>query len=233
MSAIRGASTVRAPAPKSTATPRQPGATVARIRTISFAAWSFPPSLSCLGCRPDRPAATPRGRLLHRDEDILSFFASSAVVVAALPGGDAVQRDRLWENPAVRLSSKLPVLSAVIALGAIAAYAILLRVPAVRNHPEGYLIAFAVATALAVVAVRRARRRRWAAWLAFGFSSLLLLAGTWFNFVAARVPDTPTSLRVGERAPDFTLTDAAGRQVSLADYRGKKPVILVFYRGYW
>jgi len=38
---------------------------------------------------------------------------------------------------------------------------------------------------------------------------------------------------VGERPPDFTLPDAAGRPVSLAGYRGKKPVVLVFYRGYW
>lgn len=47
------------------------------------------------------------------------------------------------------------------------------------------------------------------------------------------MPDTPTALRVGERPPDFTLPDAAGRPVSLADYRGEKAVILVFYRGYW
>lgn len=43
-------------------------------------------------------------------------------------------------------------------------------------------------------------------------------------------PDAPTALRVGERPPAFTLPDAAGRPVSLADYRGKKPVVLVFYR---
>ncbi|OLB53705.1 MAG: hypothetical protein AUH99_01560 [Candidatus Rokubacteria bacterium 13_2_20CM_2_70_11] len=61
----------------------------------------------------------------------------------------------------------------------------------------------------------------------------LLVGGAWFNFVLARIPDTPTTLRVGERPPDFTLPDAAGRPVSLAGYRGKKPVVLVFYRGYW
>src|SRR5213594_3437428 len=76
-------------------------------------------------------------------------------------------------------------------------------------------------------------RRRWRAWLALGLTSLLLAGGAWFNFVAARVPDTPTVLRVGERPPDFTLSDAAGRDVSLSEYRGKKPVVIVFYRGYW
>jgi len=133
----------------------------------------------------------------------------------------------------VTRSSTLAALSVVIAVGAIVAYALLLRVPIVRNHPEGYVIAFALATVLAALAVMRARTRRWPAWLALGLTSLVLVAGAWFNFVAARVPDTPTVLRVGERPPDFTLPDAAGRPVTLADYRGKKPVVLVFYRGYW
>ena len=105
--------------------------------------------------------------------------------------------------------------------------------PLVRNHPEGYVVAFAVAAALAGLAVARARTRRWPAWAALALTSLLLIGGAWFNFVGARVPRTPTALRVGERAPDFTLADAAGRSASLADYRGQKPVVLVFYRGYW
>ena len=130
-------------------------------------------------------------------------------------------------------STRLAVLSAVIALGAIAAYALLLRVAIVRNHPEGYVIAAALGTALAALAVVRARARRWPAWLALGLASVLLVGGAWFNFVLARIPDTPTTLRVGERPPDFTLPDAGGRPVTLADYRGKKPVVLVFYRGYW
>lgn len=130
-------------------------------------------------------------------------------------------------------STRLALLSAVVAVGAVAAYALLLKVAVVRNHPEGYVVAFALATALAALAVRRAQRRRWPAWLALGFSSLLLVAGAWFNFVGARVPDAPTALRLGERPPEFTLPDASGRPVSLADYRGRKPVVLIFYRGYW
>jgi AhpC/TSA family len=130
-------------------------------------------------------------------------------------------------------SGRLAALSVLIGVGVVAAYVLLLRVAVVRNHPEAYVIAFALAATLAGLAVARARARRWPAWLALGFSSLLLLAGAWFNFVAARVPDMPTTFRVGERPPDFTLPDAAGRPVSPADYRGRKPVVLVFYRGYW
>jgi hypothetical protein len=130
-------------------------------------------------------------------------------------------------------AGRLSLLSALVAVAGIATYVVLFRVAVVRNHPEGYVLALVLATALAALALRRSRPRRWTSWLALGFSSLLLVAGAWFNFVGARVPDTPTALRVGERAPDFTLPDASGRRVSLADYRGKKSVVLVFYRGYW
>ena len=33
----------------------------------------------------------------------------------------------------------------------------------------------------------------------------------------------------GQSAPEFTLKDQAGNEVSLSDYRGKQPVVLVFY----
>ena len=127
----------------------------------------------------------------------------------------------------------LAVVSLVIALGAMPAYVLLLRVPSVRNHPEAYVGAFALAVVLAAVALARGRGRRWPAWIALGVSTALLVLGSWFNFVVAQVPATTPTVRVGEAAPDFTLPDASGRPVSLADYRGRKPVVLVFYRGYW
>lgn len=40
-------------------------------------------------------------------------------------------------------------------------------------------------------------------------------------------------IKPGDAAPDFTLEDQDGKPVSLSDYRGKKTVVLVFYRGYW
>jgi hypothetical protein len=38
---------------------------------------------------------------------------------------------------------------------------------------------------------------------------------------------------VGDPAPDFALRSYAGPVVALSDFRGRKDVILVFYRGYW
>ena len=42
-----------------------------------------------------------------------------------------------------------------------------------------------------------------------------------------------TPVAVGEAAPDFTLEDQNNNKVTLSDARGKSPVVLVFYRGYW
>ena len=47
---------------------------------------------------------------------------------------------------------------------------------------------------------------------------------------APQPPAPPkTHLKVGQPAPDFTLTDTEGKQVSLHDFKGKKNVVLAFY----
>lgn len=38
-----------------------------------------------------------------------------------------------------------------------------------------------------------------------------------------------THLKVGQPAPDFTLRDTEGKEVKLADFKGKKNVVLAFY----
>jgi cytochrome oxidase Cu insertion factor (SCO1/SenC/PrrC family) len=47
-------------------------------------------------------------------------------------------------------------------------------------------------------------------------------------------PNTPpaapkTHLKVGDPAPDFTLSNTKGEKVRLSDFRGKKNVVLAFY----
>ncbi len=49
--------------------------------------------------------------------------------------------------------------------------------------------------------------------------------------LAANMPDP--GIKVGEKAPDFSLKNAFGKSVTLKDELKKGPVILVFYRGAW
>ena len=47
---------------------------------------------------------------------------------------------------------------------------------------------------------------------------------------------SPTDLervKVGSQAPDFTIEGMDGKEIRLSDCRGKKNVVLVFYRGHW
>ncbi len=47
---------------------------------------------------------------------------------------------------------------------------------------------------------------------------------------------TPVELdrvKVGDRAPDFTLEDSEGEKISLSQFHNNKKLVLVFYRGHW
>jgi peroxiredoxin len=46
------------------------------------------------------------------------------------------------------------------------------------------------------------------------------------------LPKKKLAVSVGSIAPDFTATDASGRQFRLSDLRGR-PLLLKFYRGFW
>lgn len=46
----------------------------------------------------------------------------------------------------------------------------------------------------------------------------------------AQTPQAPqTQLKVGDVAPDFSLSDTTGNKVKLSEFRGKKNVVLAFY----
>ena len=62
---------------------------------------------------------------------------------------------------------------------------------------------------------------------------LLISIGLCANAHLAVYAQRTNPVAVGEVAPDFTLEDQNGHTVTLSDARGKSPVVLVFYRGYW
>jgi cytochrome oxidase Cu insertion factor (SCO1/SenC/PrrC family) len=60
--------------------------------------------------------------------------------------------------------------------------------------------------------------------------SLMILVALLSVAAAAQQPAPPqTNLKVGQPAPDFTLTDTEGKPVKLSDFKGKKNVVLAFY----
>ncbi len=54
-------------------------------------------------------------------------------------------------------------------------------------------------------------------------------AGIGISLFAQTSPAPPTTLKVGDKAPDFTLPSTAGGTVHLADYIGKSTVVLAFF----
>ena len=71
--------------------------------------------------------------------------------------------------------------------------------------------------------------------------ALVLVAGNVVLFRHTRdVPNSAGAPQVGQRLPEFTLTDSSGQPTSLSQLfavadGGSQPkaVLLVFYRGYW
>jgi thioredoxin-dependent peroxiredoxin len=53
--------------------------------------------------------------------------------------------------------------------------------------------------------------------------ALILLGGAMF------FSSSKGTVKVGDQAPDFTLTDQNGSTVKMSDFRGKKNVVLAFY----
>jgi len=57
----------------------------------------------------------------------------------------------------------------------------------------------------------------------------LLSAGLCMGLFAQSVQPPKTHLKVGDKAPDFSLTATTGGKVTLAEFRGKFNVVLAFF----
>jgi cytochrome oxidase Cu insertion factor (SCO1/SenC/PrrC family) len=62
--------------------------------------------------------------------------------------------------------------------------------------------------------------------IALGLAAMLVAAPAW----AADPPAEKTGLKVGEKAPAFTLKDQAGKERTLDEFVKRGKVALVFYR---
>ena len=121
------------------------------------------------------------------------------------------------------------------------------RFPVTRDFPWATLLFVCVAAVFLIIGVRRAFARGSrlsskivAAVLTLASLVFVVLFAVAVFVVARQLPKSSGAPHVGQRAPDFTLTDTNKKTVTLAKLlsepvKGKAPkgVLLVFYRGYW
>jgi predicted PurR-regulated permease PerM len=128
-------------------------------------------------------------------------------------------------------------------------FAFFVRFPVTRDFPWANLLLFLLAAVVLWFGIRRGFARDRAhptrsKVITSIVSTLSVLVFAFFIFaifIAARwLPASTGAPHAGQKAPEFTLADTNGRQVSLHELlstpiEGKAPkgVLLVFYRGYW
>ena len=59
----------------------------------------------------------------------------------------------------------------------------------------------------------------------------IILTAALFSVATGQVQSP--GLKVGDKAPDFSLPNPDGKPVTLTDYTSHGPVVVIFYRGYW
>lgn len=128
---------------------------------------------------------------------------------------------------------------------------IFINYPITRDFPWATLILYAFAVVLLWIGLKRAfageaKRSMLSKIIASGLAGLSVIIIGIFVFstlVMSRwLPPSTGAPQVGQKAPDFTLSDAGGKQVSLSELLAQpiagqtnppKGVLLIFYRGYW
>jgi hypothetical protein len=130
---------------------------------------------------------------------------------------------------------------AITVLAILSYFFVFLRFPVTRDVPWATYVLFIPAVALLVIGVKRAfkepqRYRGKISGPILGTLSIFLM-GLFCYFAVALTKDLPpagAALRIGQRAPDFSLADAGGKPVALSEIlKTNRAVVLIFYRGYW
>ncbi len=130
---------------------------------------------------------------------------------------------------------------AVTVVAILSYFLVFYRYPATRDVPWVTYLLFVPAVALLAVGVKQAfdAPQRYRGKISGPILSAvsLTLMGLFCYMVLVLTKDLPAAamaLHAGQQAPDFTLGDASGQPVALADILKKnRAAILIFYRGYW
>ncbi|MCU1272846.1 MAG: hypothetical protein JWO48_277 [Bryobacterales bacterium] len=120
-------------------------------------------------------------------------------------------------------------------------YFVFVRWPGTRDVPWANLLLFFVGGVFLGIGLNRAYRKpeRYRGKISGAVLSVLslLVFGffCYFNFSLAKdLPSANAALHAGQQAPDFNLSDANGKPVTLSELlKNNRAVVLIFYRGYW
>jgi hypothetical protein len=130
---------------------------------------------------------------------------------------------------------------------------VFVRWPVTRDFPWAPLLLFGVAVVLLFVGLRRAfapdrshpKRSKIVGSILATLGVLILGLFIFAAFIMSRwLPAAHGAPRVGQKAPDFSLADTTGKNVSLSELLTRpindkasssnpRGVVLIFYRGYW
>ena len=136
----------------------------------------------------------------------------------------------------------------VLSLVALLSYPLIfVRWPITREFPWASLILVAIAIVLLFLGLRRAFKpdksivSKIFSSIAAAFGVFLLASLLFVFFVMGSwLPRSSAAPQVGQKAPDFTLTDSNDKSITLAQLltepinnKPPKGVLLIFYRGYW
>jgi len=128
----------------------------------------------------------------------------------------------------------------LVAVGGLFSYEYFVQFPITRDFPWANLLLFGLGALLLLIGLFRAfGRSQLYRGNVFG-SIFLVISLSLFAFFAyeifyvlKQVPLSGQAPRIGEKAPDFSLPDQNGKQVTLADLLSPNGAVLIFYRGFW
>lgn len=124
--------------------------------------------------------------------------------------------------------------------------AVFVNFPSTRDVPWVTFILFSIALVLVVVGLRGAfqqdssRGKKIVGSIGAVLSVAVVGLFVFGFYFGSKLPDAKGAPKVGQKAPEFRLSDSNGHLIALSEMltapvngRAPRGVLLVFYRGYW
>ncbi len=135
--------------------------------------------------------------------------------------------EQLNKKPSIKLS----LFGMLITIVGGVSYFLLMDIPLIRNTAAPNIALVVVGMAMAAWGV--VKRRSKGTIISAGVSAFVGLGLILSLTVLMKLPEAEAVARTSDTLPDFTLPNQDGVPVTLSSYKGKGPVLLVFYRGHW